>query len=149
VKDCAPSKVIRIDSETGSRPRIEIVIRTEIVKLAVDGPVTAESLAALAALANELRSTTPAGMAAGVGTDTLPAQRDELKLAGPGARDHAAGTQTELPRPDKPVTAMNGHAQVPAVTRFQRGIAATFRVAKDIMTELIARLLAHVLRFPP
>lgn len=40
----------RTENEAGSRPRFEIVIETQTVRLSVDGEVTAETLAALTTL---------------------------------------------------------------------------------------------------
>jgi hypothetical protein len=143
-----PAQVIGTENDAGSRPRIEIVIRTETVTLTVDGNVTVESVAALAALANGLRTTSPTGMEAD-GSGPLPTSCDELKLAAQGAGDHPAGPPAELPRPDKQAAEASGQARSRAITRFRRGVTATFLIAKDIVTELIARLLGHVLRFPP
>lgn len=151
VKDCSPSKVIGIESEVGSRPRIEVVIQTETVRLTVDGKMSAESLAALAALANGLRPRSPTGTATTGETETLIAQCDEQKPASQDAGDRATGRNAELPSPEKPAAVASGQAKLGpwAITHFRQGIAATFRVAKNIMTELIARLLAHGLGFPP
>lgn len=145
----SPSQVIMTDNEAGSHQRIEILIRTETVQLAVDGKMTAESLDALAALANELRTSSPTAMAPVVGTDTHSAQCGELKPVGQGAGDHTAEPQAELSGLETPIPEANGQTQARTTTRVQQGVAATFRIAKDIVTELIARLIGHVLGFPP
>jgi hypothetical protein len=116
----------------GHRPRIEIVIETQTVRLSVDGEVTAETVAALAAVASGLRPGSPTGMAAAAG-------------------DHAAGQQAVLPHAHEPASVADGQG-VPgpqAIARFPRAVGATFRVVKDVAAELIARVLGHVLGFPP
>jgi hypothetical protein len=130
--DCSLSKVLSIENEVGHRPRIEIVIETQTVRLSLDDEVTAETAAALAAMASGLRQGSPTGMAAAVG-------------------DHAAGPQAVLPHAHEPASVADGQG-VPGprvIARFPRAVGATFRVVKDVVTELIARVLGHVLGFPP
>ena len=93
------------------QPRIEIVIERAIVKLTVDGEASPESLAALTALADGLRSGEPGREASAVGNGSPPERCDKPKHVSPAA--------------------------------------GTFRAAKEIVTDLIARLLGHVLGFPP
>jgi hypothetical protein len=93
------------------QPRIEIVIEKAVVRLTVNGEASPESLAALTALADGLRSAEPTREAPAVGNDSPPERCDKPKHASP--------------------------------------TAATLRAGKEIVTDLIARLLGHVLGFPP
>ncbi len=120
------------EDEAGDHPRVEIVIATETVRLSVTGEVTSETLAALTAVANGLRSGGPAMV---------------MALAG----DHGAGPQAAVARANEPesVAGSQGRPGSRIIVPFRQAVAAGFRVVRDIVTELIARVLGHVLGFPP
>lgn len=122
----------RTENEAGSRPRFEIVIETQTVRLSVDGEVTAETLAALTTLASGLRPNSPVGAAVAV-------------------RHQPAGPQGVLPHANEPASAADGQdtPEPQVVPRLPQAVTGTFRIAKDIVTELIARLVGHGLGFPP
>ena len=100
----------RMENVAGSRPRFEIVIETQTVRLSVDGEVTAETLAALTTLANGLRPNSTVGAAVAVGHQPAGPQAVLPHANQPGIRSGRAGH----PRPpSRPPSSAGGHRYVP------------------------------------
>jgi len=135
--DWPPPKIISTKSDADTRPRIEIAV--ERITLVVDGEPTPEYFRVLAEMVKGPRPSASPEVTGSVGTGELAEQQ---------VTNEASGNQLRAEPGDTASVAIRRKGKPRDSARLKRVGAAAFGTAKDIITELIARLSGHWLGFP-